>query len=157
MINKIILQDILLDEESLGLAESFIPVGCPFTTTISSDEKAAPGDIIYFGVALSIGDIVEVKGKISSCHKQEDKPYIIDIEVQALDSRYAELLTRVLKGEAEYELTERLLRIRAAGSLNASSSSTPGMCSPLPHGNFIQPPRPDPIDPFTQSISYPDI
>jgi len=102
MSDKIIIEDVLLDDEELGLADSFVDVESTFTTTISSDDEADPGDIVYFGVDLIIGDIGEVKGKVSACEEIEEDLYRIYIEIQALDSRYAEMLIRTLKGETEY-------------------------------------------------------
>lgn len=103
MVNDIVLEDIVLDDEALGLAESLLEIENPFSVIISSDEEAEVGDLVFFGVDLSIGDIGEVKGKVKSCEEIEDELYAIEIEIKALDNRYTEILSLTLRGDSSYE------------------------------------------------------
>ncbi|MBF0449635.1 MAG: hypothetical protein HQK75_02940 [Candidatus Magnetomorum sp.] len=100
MSEPVILEDIILDEDPVGLAETFVPVDPPFTTIISCDDEVEPDDEVYFGVDLPLGDIGEVHAKVISCKASEDDTYVTTLEIMELDERYVTHLTQVLKGES---------------------------------------------------------
>jgi len=103
MSEKVIIEDVMLDEDPVGLAETFVPVETSFTTVVSTDDEFDEDDIVYFGVDLPIGDIGEVKAKILSCEEVEEDVFNIEIEVLELDERYVVPLTQALKGETSEE------------------------------------------------------
>ncbi|MGK5092718.1 hypothetical protein WDW89_11980 [Deltaproteobacteria bacterium TL4] len=96
---EIIIEDVILDYEEIGLAENLVEVKESFTTVVGSDDEAESETIVYFGVDLPIGDIVEVKGKVVDC-KEAGEGYAITIEVMALDDRYTEMTINFLKGKS---------------------------------------------------------
>ena len=108
MSEKIVLEEIMLDDESIGLAENFKELGETFTTVIGCDDEAESDDIVYFGVDLPIGDIGEVKAKVISCEEDENDEdmYITTLEILALDDRYSDSLEKVLKGKDVSEESE---------------------------------------------------
>ncbi|KPA09898.1 nitrite and sulphite reductase, partial [Candidatus Magnetomorum sp. HK-1] len=102
MSEMIIIEDVMLDEDPVGLTEKFIPVDSPFTTVVSSDDESEVDDLVYFGVDLPLGDIGEVHAKVISCEESDDI-YITKLEILELDDRYVVPLTQVLKGETSEE------------------------------------------------------
>jgi len=103
MSETVIIEDVMLDEDPVGLAENFVPVDPPFTTVVSCDDETEPGDEVYFGIDLPLGDIGEVHAKVVSCEENEDEEYITKLEVIELDDRYVTHLTQALKGELSEE------------------------------------------------------
>jgi hypothetical protein len=101
MSETIIIEDVMMDDESAGLAENFVPVEESFTTVVSSDDEMEPDENVYFGVDLPLGDIGEVHAKVLSCEEGEDDVYILKLEVIELDDRYVVPLTQALKGETD--------------------------------------------------------
>ena len=97
---KIALEDVMLDAEPLGLAEEFTPVAIPFTTIVGTDEEAVPGEIVYFGAEIAMGDVGEVKGRVAASEQAGDA-FAVSIEVLELDSRFPDLLTKTLRGQTE--------------------------------------------------------
>lgn len=79
-----VLEDVVLDEDPLELAESLTDVS-PIAVTLLCDDEAETGSTVYFGVPLPIGDIAEVKAIISSCEAEDDL-FRMQAEVQAIDS-----------------------------------------------------------------------
>lgn len=98
MSEQIIVEDVMLDSEPVGLADGFVPVDSPLTTVVGTDEQAEVEMLVYFGVELLSGDIGEVKGKVIACVPEADL-YAVTVEVLELDSRFPELLARTLRGE----------------------------------------------------------
>jgi len=98
MSETVIIEDVMLDDESAGLAENFVPVEPPFTTVVSSDDEMEPDETVYFGLDLPLGDIGEVHAKVISC-EEADEVYILKLEILELDDRYVVPLTQALKGE----------------------------------------------------------
>ncbi|MBF0497248.1 MAG: hypothetical protein HQK58_11850 [Deltaproteobacteria bacterium] len=99
MAAEIIVKDVMLNEDELGLAEGFTAAEESLITVLGCEEEATPGSIVFFGVDLPIGDIGEVKGKVLGCDPVDDG-YAVTVEVLALDDRYPGPLTSALKGEA---------------------------------------------------------
>jgi len=99
MTEPVILEEIILEDAPLGLADKLTESDIPFKVIINSDEKAEADAEVFFGITLPIGDIAEVKGKIISCNRLDNDTYEISIEILALDSRYTDLLTRILSGK----------------------------------------------------------
>lgn len=100
MAERIVLEDIMLDSEPVGLAEEFVAVGSPITTVIGTDEEAQVGEIVYFGAELVAGEIGEVKGKVIECEQIGDL-FAVTLEVLELDARFPELLAKALQGGQE--------------------------------------------------------
>lgn len=98
MTAKIVVEDVMLDSEPIGLADGFVPVGSPLTTVVGTDEQAEVEAVVYFGVELLSGDIGEVKGKVVACVAVAEL-YAVTVEVLELDSRCPDLLARTLRGE----------------------------------------------------------
>ena len=103
MSETVIIEDVMMDDEPVGLAEKFVSVERPFTTVVSTDDEMETDETVYFGVDLPLGDIGEVHAKVISCEEGEDDVYIIKLEVLELDDRYVVPLTAALKGESEDE------------------------------------------------------
>ncbi len=100
MTNSIILEDIMLEDIPLGLADELKDIDISFTTTVASDEAAETGKTVFFGLPLPVGDVGEVKARVLSCEKTENGAYTVTLEIVALDIRYISLLTKILKGES---------------------------------------------------------
>jgi NAD(P)H-nitrite reductase large subunit len=100
MSDTVIIEDVMLDDESAGLAENFVPVEPSFTTVVSSDDEMEPDETVYFGLDLPLGDIGEVCAKVLSCEEKDDV-YTLKLEILELDDRYVVPLTQVLKGEMD--------------------------------------------------------
>ncbi len=96
MDKKIVLEDVMLDVEPIGLAEEFVAVETPFQTVVGADEDAPLGQIVYFGAELSVGDIGEVKGKVIAS-EEIDGLFAVTVEVLELDARFPDLLAKTLK------------------------------------------------------------
>ncbi|MBF0529840.1 MAG: hypothetical protein HQK55_11345 [Deltaproteobacteria bacterium] len=105
MTEKKILEDIILNEDELGLAESLIDLESPLTVTLLSGDEVVPGAMVYFGVDLPLGDIGEVKGRVLTAIPEGDL-YLVTLEVLALDSRYKKPIIKVLTGESAPAETE---------------------------------------------------
>lgn len=99
MTEPVIIEEIMLEDAPLGLSDKLTESDIPFKVIIKSDENAEAGAEVFFGITLPIGDIAEVKGKIISCNRLDNDTYEIKIEILALDSRYTDLLTRILSGK----------------------------------------------------------
>ena len=95
----IILEDIMLDEDELGLADNLEVLDTPFTTIVSCDDDVALNSTVYFGVDLPLGDIGEVKATVLDCHPIDDDMYRVQLNIIALDDRYVQALMGLLKGE----------------------------------------------------------
>lgn len=95
--DSVVLEDIMLDDEALGLADELLNLNTPFITVVSSDDSAAVGTEVFFGVNLPVDDIGEVKGSVCNCDKIDEDRFIIEIKVLALDNRYSDMLIRILK------------------------------------------------------------
>jgi NAD(P)H-nitrite reductase large subunit len=101
MMNSMILKELVLENVSLGLADSFRDADPPFTIAVCSEEEPETGAEVFFGISLPIDDIAEVRGKVLSCEKSDDEKFAVAIEILGLDNRYADMLNRILKGEKE--------------------------------------------------------
>ena len=99
MSDSVVLEDIMLDDEALGLADELLNPDTPFATVVSSDESAKVGTEVFFGVNLPVDDIGEVRGSVCSCKKVDEERFIIKVNVLALDNRYSDALAKILKGE----------------------------------------------------------
>lgn len=99
MHEQLVLKDVMLDAESLGLADDLQPAAVPFVVSVGCDEPADPGATVYFGAELPIGEIAEVQGRVVACERL-DAGYAVSIEVLALDARFPGLLIETLTGEA---------------------------------------------------------
>ncbi len=108
--SRIILENLMLDSEMLGLADELIDIDEPFPLTVSSDESAETGREVFFGAELPFGDIGEVKGRVLACEKTDHDIFVIRVEVLALDNRYIMPLIKFLKdrdaGEDDTEKPE---------------------------------------------------
>ena len=98
MAAEIIIEDIMLDDEELGLADNLAEVKESFTTVVGTEDEAEEGAIVYFGLELPIGDIAEVKGRVVGC-EEAGEGYAVTIEALALDDRYYDMIVKTLKGE----------------------------------------------------------
>lgn len=98
MYEQLVLKDVMLDAQSLGLADDLRPAAEPFVVAINCDEPAESGATVYFGVELPIDEIAEVKGRVVACRRL-DTGYAVTIKVLALDARFPGVLIETLKGE----------------------------------------------------------
>ncbi len=95
----VVAEEVFLDSKPLGLADELAPVGEPFCALVSSEDEVRPGQIVYFGVDLEIGDVGEVKARVLSCEPRAGGCEVT-LEVLALDARYPGPLRRALVGGA---------------------------------------------------------
>lgn len=101
MTNPVVLEEIMLDDEALGLSDELLAPDTRLTIVACSDEKADIGAEVFFGVELPLDDIGEVRGKVVSCEKSDKEKFAVGIDILGLDNRYTELLTNILKGETQ--------------------------------------------------------
>ncbi|MDM8549197.1 hypothetical protein QUF72_03930 [Desulfobacterales bacterium HSG2] len=115
MKNSVVLEEIMFDDEELGLADELLAPDTPLTTVVRSDEKADIGAEVFFGVELPFDDIGEVKAKVLSCEKTDEKNFAVVIEILGLDNRYTRLLTKILKGKSHTDGDDKEYPMWATG------------------------------------------
>lgn len=128
--SRIVLENLMLDTEKLGLADELIDIDEAFTIVVSSDEPSEIGREVFFGAELPFGDIGEVKGRVLACEKKtEPDIFLIRVEVLALDNRYIMPLIRFLKdrdaGEDETEKPEWGIGLRQTNGSFAAMVNCP--------------------------------
>ena len=102
------LQDVLIEREPIGLAESFEEIDGSYQVELETEEPAEAGSKIYFGLPLPIEEISEVNGEVISCESREGG-YLVVIKALAVDAK--------LKGPT--------VKALASGTNAADSSSGP--------------------------------
>jgi len=127
--SRIILENLMLDSEMLGLADELIDIDEPFTVVVSSDEEPEIGREVFFGAELPFGDIGEVKGRVLAYEKTDGDIFVATIRVLALDNRYIMPLIKFLKdrdaGEDDTEKPEWGIGLRQTNGAFATIVNCP--------------------------------
>lgn len=100
MSNLAVFTDVMFDSEPVGLAETMSSLPELVKIVIESDAEAKPGDIIYFGLATSLGEIMETKGCVCDVTPAE-AGFALTIEVLEVDTVMKNVAVSCLKAGDE--------------------------------------------------------
>lgn len=104
--SETLLEDVLFDTETVGLAESFADLDEAIAVTIVSDEEPEPGETIFFGFPLPTEDIAEVRAEVVAVEQSDEDEYRIQVKIQAADAALKALAVKALTGGMESAATE---------------------------------------------------
>ncbi|MBF0500170.1 MAG: hypothetical protein HQM09_08555 [Candidatus Riflebacteria bacterium] len=95
-----VFSDVMFDSESIGLAETMTALSEPVKIVIESDTEAKTGEIIYFGLSTSVGDIMETKGRVFAVTPKEGG-FALTIDVLEVDAAMTAVAISCLKAGEE--------------------------------------------------------
>ena len=99
MDQPVVLTDVFLDNEPVGLAETWAAVEPVLPCIVESEESLDEDSVVYFALPAA-EEIVEVKGRIAACSSVGDS-WHLTVEIIEADASLVSLLSTAFKPETE--------------------------------------------------------